>query len=54
MRKLFVIAAIIAAPMFITSCGSGKQSEEVVVDSTAVDSVQVEVDTTKLDSMAVM
>jgi hypothetical protein len=43
MRKLFIIAAMFIAPLFVSSCGSGsQQTEEVVVDSTAVDTVVVE------------
>jgi len=54
MRKLFVIAAMIVAPLFVFSCGSGRQGEEVVVDSTAVDSSEVVVDTVVVDSAVVM
>jgi hypothetical protein len=55
MRKLFIIAAMFIAPLFVSSCGSGsQQTEEVVVDSTAVDSVGVVEEALVVDSAAVV
>lgn len=55
MKKMFVIAAMFAASFFVMSCGSGSQKlEEVVSDSTSVDTTQVVlVDLVAVDSTVV-
>jgi hypothetical protein len=54
MRKVFVIAVMFAASLFVMSCGSGSQKVEQVVDSTAVDSMAVmPVDSVMVDSTVV-
>lgn len=54
MRKVFVIAVMFAASLFVMSCGSGSQKVEQVGDSTTVDSMAVmPVDSVMVDSTSV-
>lgn len=54
MRKMFVIAVMFTASLFVMSCGSGSQKVEQVGDSTAVDSMAVmPVDSVMVDSTVV-